>query len=150
MRWWGVACLGAALVLASPPPVRAQDLDGREKAAAAGDESAMVSLANLYRDGKDGVQQDYQKARHWYEKAAAIGNAEAMSNLGVLFRAGRGVAQDYQQARYWYQKAATQGRARAMSAAGRTLRGWQGRLAGLRAGAPLVREECHAPATPTP
>jgi TPR repeat protein len=60
------------------------------------------------RDGQ-GVAQDYQQARQWYEKAAAAGHARAMTNLGVLYHNGQGVPQDYGQARQWYEKAIAAG-----------------------------------------
>jgi TPR repeat protein len=64
-----------------------------EKAAAAGDATAMHKLGLLFEEGQ-GVAQDYAAARGWYEKAAAKGLAESMYNLGILDEFGRGVAQD--------------------------------------------------------
>jgi hypothetical protein len=76
-----------------------------QKAAAAGNVTAMSSLGRFYHDGL-GVARDYQQARQWYEKAAVAGSVMAMRNLGRFYRYGLGVAQDYQQARQWYEKAA--------------------------------------------
>ena len=44
-----------------------------------GDAQAQLHLGLLYANGDD-VQQDYTKARQWYEKAAAQGYAMAQSN----------------------------------------------------------------------
>ena len=77
-------------------------------AAEQGDAKAQLDLGFIYAQGS-GVQQDYQKAREWYEKAAAQGLPEAQLNLGILYDQGLGVRQDYQKAREWYEKAAAQG-----------------------------------------
>jgi TPR repeat protein len=68
----------------------------------------MYNLGVLYEHGQ-GVEQDYKRARRWYEKAAACGDASAMYNLGLLYANGRGVEQDYEQARRWYEKAVKAG-----------------------------------------
>jgi uncharacterized protein len=52
--------------------------------------NAMYSIGVLYTDGL-GVQQDYGKAREWYEKSAAGDNVFAMENLGVLYAQALGV-----------------------------------------------------------
>jgi TPR repeat protein len=71
----------------------------------------------LYENGQ-GVAQDYEQARQWFEKAAAAGDAPAMSNLGVLYAHGWGGAPDYEQARQWFEKAAAAGDAGAMNGLG--------------------------------
>src|SRR5215467_199016 len=50
----------------------------------------MFGLGVFYENGF-GVQQDYAKAREWYEKAADRGDVVAMTNLGVLYENGQGV-----------------------------------------------------------
>jgi len=72
----------------------------------------MFGLGVFYENGF-GVQQDYAKAREWYEKAADRGDVVAMTNLGVLYENGQGVPQDYAKAREWYEKAAAKDDARA-------------------------------------
>ena len=67
--------------------------------------ASMTNLGGLYDYGF-GVEQDYAKAREWYEKAAAKDDAGAMTKLGALYENGHGVAQDYGKAREWYEKAA--------------------------------------------
>jgi TPR repeat protein len=54
-----------------------------EKAADAGNASAMTNLGWLYEKGM-GVTQDYSKAREWYQKAADAGNADAKEALAHL------------------------------------------------------------------
>jgi TPR repeat protein len=65
------------------------------------------------------VEQDYDRARQWFQKAADAGNATAMYNLGYLYQHGQGVTRDYRQARQWYQKAAEAGNADAKQALSR-------------------------------
>jgi hypothetical protein len=59
-----------------------------------------------YQYGWGSVQQDYAKAREWYEKAADKGEVRAMIRLGCFYGVGLGGARDYSKAREWYQKAA--------------------------------------------
>ena len=56
-----------------------------------------------------GVEQDYTKAKEWFEKAAEQGNANAQNNLGNLYENGLGVEKDYTKAKEWYEKAAERG-----------------------------------------
>ena len=89
-------------------------LPALQKAAAAGDPTAMENLGALYRGGK-GVPQDYAKARVWFQSAAEAGNAVAMTNLGELYGNGKGVSPDLAKARVWSQEAAEAGNAVAMT-----------------------------------
>jgi TPR repeat protein len=85
-----------------------------ETAALAGSATAMYELGFLYERGA-GVNQDYDKARQWFDKGAAHGHAEAMDELGLLYASGQGVVQDYQEARKWFEKSAVAGSAPAMN-----------------------------------
>lgn len=58
----------------------------------------MNNLGYMYDFGQ-GVPQNYQKAKQWYEEAAALGNPGAMRNVGILYEDSRGVPRDYGQAR---------------------------------------------------
>jgi TPR repeat protein len=78
-----------------------------------GDATSMYNLGQLYENGF-GVEQDYAKAREWYEKAAAKDNTSAMFDLGWFYDSGEVVEQDYAKAREWYEKAANKGDASAM------------------------------------
>ena len=82
-----------------------------------GNAGSMRDLGVSYNIGS-GVQQDYAKAREWWEKAAEKGDATAMYNLGVLYENGHGVPQDYAKAREWYEKAAAKDSAEGMKALG--------------------------------
>jgi TPR repeat protein len=84
-----------------------------------GDRTSMSNLGASYANGFFGVEQDYAKAREWYEKAAAEDDWSAMHNLGVLFENGLGVAQDYAKAREWYGKGAKKGDADALASLAR-------------------------------
>ena len=57
----------------------------------------------------NGVRQDYQKARQWYEKAAVQGNSSAQFCLGLMYETGKGVRQDPATAKEWYGKACDNG-----------------------------------------
>lgn len=76
--------------------------------------TSMCAIGDMYGNGQ-GVAQDYQEARQWYERATAENNSESMARIGQLHFFGRGVKQDYGQARQWYEKAAGQGNAAAMN-----------------------------------
>ena len=73
-----------------------------------GDVDAQYRLGVMYDFG-EGVNQDSEQARHWFEKAAEQGDANAQYFLGVKYDFGEGVNQDSEQARYWFEKAAEQG-----------------------------------------
>lgn len=69
---------------------------------------ALVSLAEMYRDG-EGVDQDYAEAARWYRRAAEQGNASAQKSLGTMYSNGMGVAKDLVNAYMWYHIASTSG-----------------------------------------
>jgi TPR repeat protein len=75
-----------------------------QRGAEHGHAPSMGNLGIAYYHGY-GVEQDYAKAREWFEKAADKGDYSAMLNLGVLYEEG----QDYAKAREWYEKAADKG-----------------------------------------
>jgi TPR repeat protein len=84
----------------------------------AGSTDGMFNLGLAYGH-REGVAQDYVKAREWFQKAADGGDAIGMNDLGVLYENGLGVARDYEKAREWYQKAADNGIANAKQALSR-------------------------------
>jgi Sel1 repeat-containing protein len=63
------------------------------KLASAGDDTAMITMALFYHQGR-GVPQDYSKAMDWYLKAFPLSNGDAYNNLGVMYRDGLGVPAD--------------------------------------------------------
>lgn len=62
--------------------------------AAKGQDRAQFYLGWLYERGV-GVQQDYAKAREWYEKAMQNGSGSATARMGMLYEHGLGVKKDY-------------------------------------------------------
>ena len=82
-------------------------------AAAAGNDSAMYLLGNMYANGK-GVEQDYSKAMDWYRKAANYFNASAMCQIGYMYENAQGVAPSFKSAMEWYERAANNGSVTAM------------------------------------
>lgn len=67
-----------------------------------GDAEAQLTLGIVYRDGSDGLPQDYTEAVKWFHKAAEQKIAMAQFNLGQLYENGHGVPQDYVKAHMWY------------------------------------------------
>lgn len=61
--------------------------------AANGDTRAMVTIGNLYYEGKLGAI-DYEQTYKWWYQAYELGNGDALSNIGVLYRDGKGVKQN--------------------------------------------------------
>ncbi len=53
-----------------------------------------------------GIEQDYAKARQWFEKAAAHHGPAAMYNLGLMRLHGLGIRQDDARAVAWFRKSA--------------------------------------------
>lgn len=56
-----------------------------------------------------GVEQNDERAVHWWEKAAAQGMAESQQGLGWAYANGRGVAPDLVEAYRWYNRAVAAG-----------------------------------------
>ena len=54
----------------------------------------------MYAEG-DGVDQNYKKAKEWWERAARQGIAEASGNLANLYENGDGVKRNRKKARKW-------------------------------------------------
>lgn len=75
-----------------------------------GDAGAQATLGYLYQAG-EGLDQDDERAIHWYTQAATRGNADAQYNLAVAYAFGTGVTQDHEIAADWYRRAAEQGHA---------------------------------------
>ncbi len=50
-------------------------------------------------------EQDFSKARKYFEKACDLNNGGGCSNLGVLYQNGQGVEKDLIKAAYFYSKA---------------------------------------------
>ena len=57
-----------------------------------------------------GVERDYARARHWYERAVELDHGPAFFNLGQLYEYGLGVNKDEDRAVDLYREAARRGR----------------------------------------
>ncbi|WP_104758051.1 dynamin family protein [Helicobacter salomonis] len=87
-------------VLSNLTSLRSQNFEGLEgwlghleQCAQAGDIKTYVSLGVIYANAQ-GVDQDYTKAKEYWEKAADIGSTEAYSHLSAMYKNGRGVKKD--------------------------------------------------------
>lgn len=74
--------------------------------AAVGDTDALSEIGHLYEIGGGGVEQDFEQARHWYERAAKHSEPQAYLALGRFYFSGIGVEQDYEKARRFFEKCA--------------------------------------------
>ena len=73
---------------------------------------AMLSVSNYYKDGT-GVEQNFEKALHWYHLTANcdVKNvaSAAQNSIGLMHYRGQGVNKDSQEALKWFQRAADNG-----------------------------------------
>lgn len=79
-----------------------------------GSAGAMNNLGVQYARGRGGLQQDFQKAREWYERSAAKGYPKATENLAFLYFNGEGVERNLDKARMLFTQAAEKGFASSM------------------------------------
>lgn len=103
-----------SLAVANTPTTQDEVFIATKLKAESGDVAAQGNLGTLYATGS-GTEQDYVKAREWYEKAAAQGYTSAQNDLGTVYASGEGVTRDYIKAREWFEKAAAQGYAPAQN-----------------------------------
>ena len=106
-------------------PLQQLTLPEIQQRARAGNAGAMIRLGDLYEQGQ-GVPQNYDIARQWYEKAADKGFRAAMGRLGELYLRGFGVPKDNVMARHWFEKAAAKGFPPAFNQLGRLYREGRG------------------------
>lgn len=76
---------------------------------------SQFELAIKYDKG-EGVPQDGEKAKYWYEKAASNGVADAAYSMGYLYAMGEYVQKDPAKAIEWFKKAAMGGSSEAQFA----------------------------------
>jgi localization factor PodJL len=79
-----------------------------ERAAQAGDRSAMHNLALYYFEGSGGPK-NATVAAEWFRRAAMAGLTDSQYNLGRLYEEGLGVSQNSAEAYKWYLLAARGG-----------------------------------------
>jgi len=72
------------------------------------DPEAMAALGCRYYEGLE-LPQDFQQARHWFERAAAQGNALAKVYLGYCHYYGRDIPRDLERAHQLFSEAAGMG-----------------------------------------
>jgi hypothetical protein len=76
--------------------------------AEAGDDRAMIIIANMYNDGL-GVSQNPAEALSLYKRAAEKNNTEAMVAIAALYTSGEGVEQSLNAAAQWFLRAGSLG-----------------------------------------
>lgn len=98
--------LGNALSDSSDTATCREGVAWLERAALAGNASAMNSISVLYGTGS-ALPLDRVEEQRWLLKAGEAGDPSAMLFLGLAFQTGRnGVVKDREKAIYWYRKAA--------------------------------------------
>ncbi|GAA5813302.1 hypothetical protein MFLAVUS_006777 [Mucor flavus] len=66
-------------------------------------------IGKIYKEGKDGVEQNYQKSLDYFTMALMLGLPEAATEIGILYRNGLGLQKDNQKAFGWFLKGASMG-----------------------------------------
>ncbi len=95
-----------------PSPLSRKD---NVAAAEQGDPNAQNLLAISYLNGREGYEEDDEKAAYWFHLAAENGSVDAQNNLGLLYINGQGVEKDLTEAAFWLQRAAEAGNVAAQS-----------------------------------
>lgn len=85
-----------------------------KKAADEGEFTSQFFLARIYEIGGYGIQQNIQKAFHWYEKSAENGLDEAMVYYGLLIMKNEGNPANYKKGVDLFRSAADQGNLKGM------------------------------------
>ena len=78
---------------------------------------AQFQMGMRYVEGR-GVEQNNERAVHWFRLAADQGHAEAQYSLGIMYIHGDGVTQDFSRAAHWLTLAGEQGHAEAQYSLG--------------------------------
>lgn len=73
------------------------------------DESAMLSLAELYANGDENTVVNPNQSFYWYEKLALMDHPTAQYNLAQFYLRGFGTERDFEKAIYWMKKSAENG-----------------------------------------
>ncbi len=79
-----------------------------QRLAEAGNATAQVGLADMYRDGI-ATHVDAAQAVAWYQQAAQQGDPNGQLRLAAMYFSGPGSTRDYAAARLWFERAAAQG-----------------------------------------
>jgi TPR repeat protein len=97
-----VACF-VGIAAAQDKPV---DIEALKASAKQGSTRAMRQLGDMYYVGRDGVEQNFPEAVHWYTMLANRGDRRGQTILGTMYARGYGVQKNSETARYWWLKAA--------------------------------------------
>jgi len=93
-----------------PTPTSYEEVIKREtKRVEVNDVIAIHNRGVWYRDGRNGLQQNYVKALELYHRAGELGYARAYSNIGYAYHNGEGVEIDETKAVHYYELAAMGG-----------------------------------------
>ena len=79
------------------------------QAAALGDDLAMETLGEIYKNGDLEVDEDMKLANYWFLKAAAHGSVYAMEQLAKNYYSGNGINEDEGKSAKYFQMAADNG-----------------------------------------
>ena len=85
------------------------EIERLNKRMEAKDPVAIFNLGVYYRDGMNGLPQDYNKALEFMHRAAELGLANAYSSIGSAYNNGEGVEVDKKKAVYYWELAAIGG-----------------------------------------
>lgn len=88
---------------------KAEGLQTMIRAAEIGNVEAQNHLANLYKNGDEGVSVDLVKSRAWAFRAAQSGDARAEHFYGMMLYEGEGGPKNRTEALAWLKKSADQG-----------------------------------------
>ncbi len=70
-----------------------------------GNKDAAYRLGLIYDYGTDVVEQNFSKAKQWYDRARDLGNKKAALAIGYMYLSGLGVERDYDEARTYFDEA---------------------------------------------
>jgi len=98
-----------------PETSESKAIHSLKTAALKGDINAQRDLFKIYKNGLQGVAQDFKEALRWVRMGAENNDPEAQANLGTMLSIGLGTPINYQEAMKWTRLAALKGYAAAQS-----------------------------------
>ena len=105
-------------VLRRPTKADWKSVDEVRKCADRNDPVAMITMAELYTEGREGLPEDETEAYKLYLRAADTGHPEGKLQVGVCYSEGLGVPADLPQAAEYFRLAAMDGLPQAMGLLG--------------------------------
>ena len=73
--------------------------------AKSGNSDEMYKLGHAYEEGLYGLEIDYIKAIHWYQKAIKAGSSDAVNAMGLMYKNGNGVSKNIKKAEEFFLQA---------------------------------------------